>query len=331
MRASGSAEENDQTAAATVSRELAPFLVSEFNHIEYSRSVVAGGNVETALERLKGLSATVDQAIASHVRQHGHTLHARLGHTDALRASLNSVKGCADTLTASVGRARRDVIEPFEALQELTGELSNVITASDLIQRTGRFLQAAKKMRAHLDNSMSSDDADDSSPSALAKKVPTTSRDLAKVAQVLHELERLLQGGELDAIDAIQVDRAWTTTLGKVVRSNAQLGLHRAVFAFPNQTEVRSSLQAFYFLNCLREHVNEAAAWAAHMAARDVREMLDVYELAKAVEQKSTTASRGGGPAGARTRAAEALSASEYAASPSISGEFVDKQGGGGR
>ena len=39
----------------------------------------------------------------------------------------------------------------------------------------------------------------------------------------------------------------------------------------------------------------EAATWAAHMAARDVREMLDVYELAQAVEKKSTTSGGGGG------------------------------------
>ena len=158
-------------------------------------------------------------------------------------------------MKASMESVRRDVMVPFASLKRHTAKLARVHAATSLLRRVRRVRYSIGKLRTLLG---------DQSPGDL------DSRQLAKVAQVLVEIDRVTllagpdsdaAGGDLSRIPQLEAEMRWVAGTKQGVRT-ATLSLLSNAMATLGQAELASALQIFHDLRYARLGLTHCAGGA---------------------------------------------------------------------
>mmetsp|Transcript_8845 Transcript_8845/g.15577 ORF Transcript_8845/g.15577 Transcript_8845/m.15577 type:complete len:906 (+) Transcript_8845:166-2883(+) len=262
-------------AAATGSAELQVFLDAAFDPVQYARSVMESSSALEGVEALKRHQATVEAALSAHVTSHDAELLGRLTGADQLGTGVKGAKKHAQSLSGSVGRLTRDISQPFGQIKADAERLRNVLKACKVLDRTRRFVRAVTKLRTQLEVSSSTEGGG----TTTVIKLPESARDLAKAAQVVHEVEFLIRSGDLEGIHVVKVEHEWISKVGKGIRTRTEMVLNRAITEINYQAEVAPALQAFFNLGNLAERVDAAVDWVVSNVVEEAREALDAHAL----------------------------------------------------
>lgn len=154
------------------------------------------------------------------VRQKHSALLSQASHAGKLSAALNSVSGHMERLQACADRLQTQVNVPFVLVENQTRVLDRLHKASHLLRQAGRVLQLYRNFNA--------------------------TKDLSAQADVLNELEPLIEDPELNRIQFIRDEIAVIVTARQRINilANRELltGLKEC-----NETQVANSLQVFIF------------------------------------------------------------------------------------
>jgi len=278
----GSSKQQQSSSANGHSSNLSSSSSSSSGHRSPSNPSSGRSSAEECLLKLQRQRASVESALSAHVAEHNDELMTRLAGTEALRASALMNREHASALSASVGRLTRDVSEPFKAMKRDAAKLRKLQSACRILDRTRRFLAEVNKLKVQLlhENARRKD------PAQLARgdlKLPASGRELAKAAQMLHEIEYLLESGDLQGLDYIDRERTWLVLASKGLRARTEAVLNKAI-AELNQVEAAAALQAFFNLGILPSRVEAAVDWVVSKVAEETRDALDAHMLSDAVE-----------------------------------------------
>ena len=284
-------------------RELEPYLRPDFDPVEYSKLIVSDcskrGNSSTSLSaslaKLEEHQATVESTISAHIAQNNDALRDRLSKSVSLKDYVHEMKVNANALSASLDRISRDILEPYASMQSVAQEMRKMQQASSVLRKVLRFLSAARKLKAQLKVEAGAE---------VVLHLPKNVRDLAKSAQVLHDVEDLMSLEELDGIEVVAAEAFWVKRASEDIRKQARAALEQAIQTL-NQTEVGASLQAFFNLRCLPESVDNSLSYAVESLLGQVKELLDVHSLADDIQ--SMQEGRLGGAAANGDRAKEKM------------------------
>ena len=262
-------------------RELEPYLRPDFDPVEYSKLIVNDcskrGNSSTSLSaslaKLEEHQTTVESTISAHIAQNNDSLREKLAKSGNLKDSVYNMKVNANALSASLDRISRDILEPYASMKAVAQEMEKMQEASSVLRKVLRFLSAVRKLKSQLRV-----EGDDSAGGDVVLHLPKNVRDLAKSAQVLHEVELLMSLPELEGIEVVATESFWVKKASEDIRKEARASLEQAIQTL-NQTEVGASLQAFFNLRCLPESVEKSLEYGVESLLSQVKELLDVHSL----------------------------------------------------
>jgi len=98
-------------------------------------------------------------------------------------------------------------------------------------------------------------------------------KEASKAAQLVAELEELINDGGLRGVTIVEADTKWIKEVGQKVRQDAQKALEKAIVSL-NQGEMGMALQAFFHLGILEDRVSVATIWAAKEFSQEARDAL---------------------------------------------------------
>ena len=139
---------------------------------------------------------------------------------------------------------QRDVSEPHAAVARRAAQLARVHRASALLKRVLRLLFVRRKLKAHERALGVGVTAATSDAVAFGGGADggADSRELAKAAQSVHELEALVADDEIRGLSIVDAEIAYVADIGTRVRLRANNSLLLAVRAL-DQTDVGAALQ----------------------------------------------------------------------------------------
>jgi len=208
-------------------------------------------HTEIAMHRLAMRLRGLDVAIRALVGEHQGELLEQASQTSELKTAVDGISTRTARVLHTMQSVREDIMKPFTALKRHTRRLSRVQAAATLLRRVRRVRYLIGKLRG-ITNKRPIDAAD--------------SRDLAKAAQILVDIDNLTrgpsectgstdrseggQGAFLQGIPALQAELEWVGTVRGQVHS-ATLTLLSTSMATLAQAELASALQIFHDLECV--------------------------------------------------------------------------------
>ena len=212
---------------------LQPFREEIFHESTYTSQLLKSTSVSESLTLLSKKLSDVNQHLNYQVTsQHTHLLD-QVTNLKELERILEVVKLGVDTLQISIHRITAEITEPASLLKSRTLQLSRLQSACDLLRKIIRFLYLARKLKSHLQ---------------------AGSRELAKAAQCILELELIRKEADLTGIIVIDNETQWIIQAGEDVLTNASRMLNQGLET-QNQAEVAAALQVFYNLGTLKSKV----------------------------------------------------------------------------
>ncbi|XP_068655143.1 conserved oligomeric Golgi complex subunit 5-like [Aristolochia californica] len=250
------------------------FLSPDFSSTKFSSQALTSGSAAASAERLQEAIRLLEAQIRSEVLSRHNDLLSQLSSLKDADSALTVVRSGISTLQSSVRRVRIEIAEPHRHIRLQTVQLSNLHATSQLLQATVRLLRQSKKLKDLVSSSASDPDK----------------LDIAKAAQLHHEIQMLCEENVLSGISVVDEEMAWLTEIGTQLRSEGMRVLDRGMEGL-NQAEVGSGLQVFYNLGELKDTVEGLVTkYKSH----------GMRSIAAALDMKAISASSGGfgGPGG---------------------------------
>jgi len=279
-----------EESESIVGGELSAYLADGFDAVERSRGLLALGEAEGVVVRLRQQRDQVDAALRELVGQHhdhlAKTLFLASGSEGATRSDGTKEEGgrkedvdsgggivsqvgrgqeTAATLRAGLERLERDLANPCKALRAEACTLKNLRAACAALDAAKRFVREVSKLKTQL------------YPEAQGRiVVPSLGKELAKAAQLLHETEELLKTESLQGLEVVERERNWLQQAGTGVRAQTESILNKAIEEL-SQTEAAFALQAFFNLGILPSRVDASVDWVVSKVAEEAKNSLDVH------------------------------------------------------
>lgn len=297
---SNNTSSNNLIPHAGSSTHLDIFLKEDFDPLEYARSIISHGSstgsVEESLARLGEHRDAVNYAIASHVSTHNDELIQSLETISKFKSTVSDVQQRTRNASKNLDIIKKRFQDPLNIMKQNVNELKNVQQASEILRKVRWFLTSVSKLKSQLISPAStstSSTATGASAGAgaqatnkqqgkantIPQSIASSGRELAKVCQIIQDIEMLLDSGELAGIHVVEAEIPWVNNIGKQLRSKTE-DVFKVSIEELNQAEIGSCLQAFYHLQCLPERIESAVAWANSLLATEFKEALDIYFVA---------------------------------------------------
>ncbi|KAG9439155.1 hypothetical protein H6P81_019320 [Aristolochia fimbriata] len=248
------------------------FLSPDFSSTKFSSHALTSGSAAASAERLQEAIRLLEAQIRSEVLSRHNDLLSQLSSLKDADSALGVVRSGISALQSSVRRVRLEIAEPHRHVRLQTVQLSNLHATSQLLQATVRLIRQSKKLRD------------------LVSAAEPDKLDIAKAAQLHHEIQTLCEENALSGISVVDEEMAWLAEIGTQLRSEGMRVLERGMGSL-NQAEVGSGLQVFYNMGELKDTVEGLVTKYKSQG---------VKSIAAALDMKAISASSGGlgGPGG---------------------------------
>lgn len=200
-----------------------------------------------------------------------HDLLNQLTSLRAAESALSTLRSSVTSLQSSLRRVRSELSDPHQVIEVKTLQLSNLHSATELLQSTIRTIRLSKKLRDLMDSTPD--------PEKL---------DLSKAAQLHFEILSLYNEYHLAGIDVVDLELKWVLEIGQKLRAEGMKVLEKGLEGL-NQAEVGAGLQVFYNMGELRGTVDGLVSKYKAMGVKSITTALDM---------KAISAGGGFGPGG---------------------------------
>ncbi|KAL1918332.1 uncharacterized protein VTP21DRAFT_2992 [Calcarisporiella thermophila] len=232
-----------------------------------------GSNLEL-VDELGKLSLNIDeltQKLQDEVVKNYDMLQNQVAGMHQLESALTEIKGGVKSLSLSLERIRNKVRVPYEQIRIYSIQLERLQTASETLRCVIRFLYLVKR---------------------LQRQLPGDTRDLAKAALSLREIEKILQESDLSGINAVEQELPMLTRSRADIANHADNLLNQGLTE-KNQAQISTGLQVFYNLNELQGKVQSVVDAITEYLASQMKACFDISSLHKQVKDTGTTFTSG--------------------------------------
>jgi conserved oligomeric Golgi complex subunit 5 len=250
-------------------------LAHDFNEADYVAEALLDSPLQllqTLTEAANELNAEIRQQVISH---HGDLLK-QTSHIQLIEQKLQLVHKRIATLMSSVNRVKSEMLEPYERMRVLTIKLRNVQMVCDVLRKCVRVSHLLKRLRLQI---RACQEHAKSGPSVVT-------RDLSKAAQILREIEQVLDEYDMSGIAMIDKQLQFISSVGTLIRKQGQVFLTKGIDA-QNPSELGSALQIFFNLGELPDVVLGAMKRVELNFAMAIRQVLDVSTIHEQVRSRN--------------------------------------------
>ncbi|KAM0937097.1 putative oligomeric Golgi complex subunit 5 protein [Dioscorea sansibarensis] len=267
------------------------FLSPDFDSARFSSQALSSGSAAARDESLHEAIRILHRHLRSEVLSRHPALLSSLSSLRSASSSLSSLRASLQALHASLHRARLDLASPLRQARHHALQLSNLHSAADLLHHSARLLRLSSRLRSLL-------------------SLPSDRRDLAKAAELHHEICQLYDERGLEGISAVEAEMKWLSETGDQLRSEAMRAVEKGMDE-GNQNDIWCGLQVFFNLGELGPTVDALLNKYKGIGVKSVGAALDMKAISAASSagfggpggvQRSGTPQIGGG-----RRAGEAL------------------------
>lgn len=238
-----------------------------------------GGALEMGLainEQIQKLSDGVDllaKQLQKQVREQHNALLLEARNANQLSVAVDIVTNHMNQLEVGAERLKAKINTPFEQLKNQTRALARLHDVSHILRQSNRFLQLYQKL------------------SADAKNV-------AGQADILFELEFLMNNEQLRQIDFIRDEGQFVINMKQRLTNSAHYDLLNALKSASDEEKAVKSLQVFTNLQTLSKYVDELIDTFVTDLEHSIKECFSGGETKKlsAQKAKATTSSDSGRP-----------------------------------
>uniref|UniRef100_A0A3Q7J6E3 Conserved oligomeric Golgi complex subunit 5 n=1 Tax=Solanum lycopersicum TaxID=4081 RepID=A0A3Q7J6E3_SOLLC len=247
------------------------FLSSDFDSTRFSSAALSSGSTASRIEKLQEGLRLLDHQLRHEVLTRHHDLLNQLTSLRAAESALSTLRSSVTSLQSSLRRVRSELSDPHQVIEVKTLQLSNLHSATELLQSTIRTIRLSKKLRDLMDSTPD--------PEKL---------DLSKAAQLHFEILSLYNEYHLAGIDVVDLELKWVLEIGQKLRAEGMKVLEKGLEGL-NQAEVGAGLQVFYNMGELRGTVDGLVSKYKAMGVKSITTALDM---------KAISAGGGFGPGG---------------------------------
>ncbi|TMW98921.1 hypothetical protein EJD97_003311 [Solanum chilense] len=247
------------------------FLSSDFDSTRFSSAALSSGSTASRIEKLQEGLRLLDHQLRHEVLTRHHDLLNQLTSLRAAESALSTLRSSVTSLQSSLRRVRSELSDPHQVIEVKTLQLSNLHSATELLQSTIRTIRLSKKLRDLMDST--------ADPEKL---------DLSKAAQLHFEILSLYNEYHLAGIDVVDLELKWVLEIGQKLRAEGMKVLEKGLEGL-NQAEVGAGLQVFYNMGELRGTVDGLVSKYKAMGVKSITTALDM---------KAISAGGGFGPGG---------------------------------
>lgn len=179
----------------------------------------------------------------------------------AAESALSSLRSSVSSLQSSLRRVRSELSDPHQVIAAKTLQLSNLLSATELLQSTIRTIRLSKKLRDLMDSNQD--------PEKL---------DLSKAAQLHFEILSLYNEYHLAGIDVVDLELKWVLEIGQKLRAEGMKVLEKGLEGL-NQAEVGAGLQVFYNMGELRGTVDGLVSKYKATGVKSITTALDMKAI----------------------------------------------------
>lgn len=190
-----------------------------------------------------------------------HDLLNQLTSLRAAESALSTLRSSVSSLQSSLRRVRSELSDPHQVIEAKTLQLSNLHSATELLQSTIRTIRLSKKLRDLMDSTQD--------PEKL---------DLSKAAQLHFEILSLYNEYHLAGIDVVDLELKWVLEIGQKLRAEGMKVLEKGLEGL-NQAEVGAGLQVFYNMGELRGTVDGLVSKYKAMGVKSITTALDMKSI----------------------------------------------------
>eukprot|EP01136_Pigoraptor_vietnamica_P036041 Opistho-1_new@9359 len=210
------------------------FLDPYFDETAFTDAVVRAFTVQDTLKKLRVGIEFLDRELQSQVYSHHDDLLQQATSIQRLEGVVEMVRGRVESIQAAVERIRSRVAEPYAIIEAKTTQLARLQAACDVLRRVIRFLYLSRRLKGLMEGG---------------------SREAAKAAQTLSEIDSLLLEADISGVHAVDREARWIASARQQIEAEAVEMLLRGMET-QNQPEVATSLQVFYNLGVLQQRVH---------------------------------------------------------------------------
>ncbi|XP_076861700.1 conserved oligomeric Golgi complex subunit 5 [Brachyhypopomus gauderio] len=235
----------------------ADFLNEDFDAKTYTAHAIHHAVISEQLAQLAQGISQLDRELHSQVVDTHEDLLAQATGIESLEGVLEMMQTRIAALQSAVDRIRTKIVDPYNKILVRTAQLARLQVACDLLRRIIRILYLRKRLQGQLQGG---------------------SRELAKAAQSLNELDYLSQGVDLSGIDVIENDLLFISRARLEVENQAKRLLEQGM-EIQNPSQVGTALQVFYNLGGLREMVSSVVEGYKSFVQDSITGALDIKVL----------------------------------------------------
>ncbi|KAK4723528.1 hypothetical protein R3W88_026307 [Solanum pinnatisectum] len=237
------------------------FLSSDFDSTRFSSAALSSGSTASCIEKLQEGLRLLDHQLRHEVLTRHHDLLNQLTSLRAAESALSTLRSSVSSLQSSLRRVRSELSDPHQVIEAKTLQLSNLHSATELLQSTIRTIRLSKKLRDLMDSTQD--------PEKL---------DLSKAAQLHFEILSLYNEYHLAGIDVIDLELKWVLEIGQKLRAEGMKVLEKGLEGL-NQAEVGAGLQVFYNMGELRGTVDGLVSKYKAMGVKSITTALDMKAI----------------------------------------------------
>ncbi|KAH0722028.1 hypothetical protein KY289_005072 [Solanum tuberosum] len=237
------------------------FLSSDFDSTRFSSAALSSGSTASRIEKLQEGLRLLDHQLRHEVLTRHHDLLNQLTSLRAAESALSTLRSSVSSLQSSLRRVRSELSDPHQVIEAKTLQLSNLHSATELLQSTIRTIRLSKKLRDLMDLTQD--------PEKL---------DLSKAAQLHFEILSLYNEYHLAGIDVVDLELKWVLEIGQKLRAEGMKVLEKGLEGL-NQAEVGAGLQVFYNMGELRGTVDGLVSKYKAMGVKSITTALDMKSI----------------------------------------------------
>eukprot|EP01114_Cavostelium_apophysatum_P021150 TRINITY_DN7293_c0_g1_i1.p1 TRINITY_DN7293_c0_g1~~TRINITY_DN7293_c0_g1_i1.p1 ORF type:complete len:805 (-),score=214.23 TRINITY_DN7293_c0_g1_i1:12-2381(-) len=232
---------------------LSRFLSEEFDSTKYISTTIKSSSIDDSISQLSDGLSIIDKELNLQVASHHEELLSQVTNIRDLESMLEVVRSSVDSLQLSVDKIAKDISEPSSLIKARTTQLSRLQACCELLRKVIRFLYLSRKLQGHIQGG---------------------SRELAKAAQCVLELENIRSEADLGGINVIDAETRWIVKAGNDVANSSSKMLSQGLETL-NQAEVAASMQVFYNLGTLKSKVTQTITALGEKASQSIRTALN--------------------------------------------------------
>ncbi|KAJ8534531.1 hypothetical protein K7X08_016259 [Anisodus acutangulus] len=238
------------------------FLSSDFDSTRFSSAALSSGSAASRIEKLQEGVNLLNHQLRTEVLTRHHDLLNQLTSLRAAEHALSTLRSSVSSLQSSLKRTRSELSDPHQVIAVKTLQLSNLHSATELLQSTIRTIRLSKKLRDLIDSGHEN-------PEKL---------DLSKGAQLHFEILSIYNEYHLAGIDVVDLELKWVLEIGGKLRSEGMKVLEKGLEGL-NQAEVGAGLQVFYNMGELRGTVDGLVSKYKGMGVKSITTALDMKAI----------------------------------------------------